>query len=55
MVGIIEHRVRSTIGIHIRTVVIIIYINDVINVCPEGCSIKMFANDTLIYTKIVRN
>jgi len=27
----------------------IIYINDIIEVCPEGCNIKMFADDTLIY------
>jgi len=27
----------------------IIYINDIIKVCPEGCNIKMFADDTLIY------
>lgn len=27
----------------------IIYINDIIKVCPEGCSIKMFADDTLVY------
>lgn len=26
----------------------IIYINDIINVCPEECSIKMFADDTII-------
>ncbi|XP_011693473.1 PREDICTED: uncharacterized protein LOC105453329 [Wasmannia auropunctata] len=27
----------------------IIYINDIIKVCPEGCNIKMFADDMLIY------
>lgn len=27
----------------------IIYINDIIKICPEGYSIKMFADDTLIY------
>jgi len=27
----------------------IIYINDIIKVCPEGCNIKMFADDTLVY------
>jgi len=27
----------------------IVYINDIIKICPEGCSIKMFADDTLIY------
>lgn len=27
----------------------IIYINDIVNLCPEGCSIKMFADDTVIY------
>lgn len=27
----------------------IIYINNIIKVCPEECSIKMFADDTLIY------
>ena len=27
----------------------ILYINDIIKVCPEGCSIKIFADDTLIY------
>lgn len=27
----------------------IVYINDIIKTCPEGCSIKMFADDTLIY------
>ena len=27
----------------------IIYINDIIKVCPEECKIKMFADDTLIY------
>lgn len=27
----------------------IVYINDIIKICPEGCSIKMFAYDPLIY------
>lgn len=27
----------------------IMYINDITNTCPEECSIKMFADDTLIY------
>ena len=27
----------------------IIYINDLVKVCPEDCNIKMFADDTLIY------
>lgn len=27
----------------------IVYINDIIKICPEGCNIKMFADDTLIY------
>jgi len=27
----------------------ILYINDIIEVCPVGCNIKMFADDTLIY------
>lgn len=27
----------------------IIYINDIVNLCPEECSIKMFADDTVIY------
>jgi len=28
----------------------IVYINDIIKVCPpEGCRIKMFADDMLIY------
>lgn len=27
----------------------IIYINDIIEACPENCKIKIFANDTLIY------
>lgn len=27
----------------------IIYINDIIKICPEGYNIKMFADDTLIY------
>lgn len=27
----------------------IVYINDIIKACPEGCNIKMFADDTLIY------
>lgn len=27
----------------------IIYINDVVKACPEGCNIKMFADDTLVY------
>lgn len=28
-----------------------IYINDMVQICPEGCNIKMFADDTLIYVK----
>lgn len=28
-----------------------IYINDMVEICPEGCKIKMFADDTLIYVK----
>jgi len=27
----------------------ILYINNIIEVCPDGCNIKMFADDTLIY------
>jgi len=27
----------------------IVYINGIIKVCTEGCNIKMFADDTLIY------
>lgn len=27
----------------------IVYINDIIEICPEECNIKMFADDTLIY------
>jgi len=27
----------------------IVYINNIIKVCPERCSIKIFADDTLIY------
>jgi len=27
----------------------IVYINNIIKVCSEGCSIKVFADDTLIY------
>lgn len=27
----------------------IIYINDIVDICPEDCAVKMFADDTLIY------
>jgi len=27
----------------------IVYINDIIRICPEKCSIKIFADDTLKY------
>jgi hypothetical protein len=27
----------------------IIYINDIVGVCPNECTIKLFADDTLIY------
>jgi len=33
----------------LRSLLFIIYIIDIIKICPEGCSIKIFANDTLIY------
>ena len=29
----------------------ILYVNDIIKVCPEECKIKMFADDTLIYVE----
>lgn len=28
-----------------------IYINDIVQICPEECNIKMFADDTIIYVK----
>jgi len=28
-----------------------IYINDIVQICPEECDIKMFADDTIIYVK----
>lgn len=28
-----------------------IYINDIVQICPENSSIKMFADDTIIYVK----
>lgn len=27
----------------------VVYINDIVKMCPEGCNIKMFADDTLVY------
>jgi hypothetical protein len=50
VVKIIDHEIWSTAGVSVRAFVIYyIYINDIIKVCPEGCRIKMFADDTLIY------
>lgn len=28
-----------------------IYINDIVQICPEECNIKMFADDTIIYVR----
>jgi len=28
-----------------------IYINNIVQICPEECNIKMFADDTIIYVK----
>lgn len=28
-----------------------LYINDIVQICPEECSIKMFADDTITYIK----
>jgi len=33
----------------VGSLLFIIYINDIIKVCLEGCSIRMFEDDTLIY------
>jgi len=36
-------------GSVLKPLLFIVYINDIIEVCPEGCNIKKFADDTLIY------
>jgi len=36
-------------GFVLSSLLFIIYINDMIKICPEECNIKIFADDTLIY------
>jgi len=36
-------------GSVLGSLLFIVYIKDIIQVCPEGCNIKMFADDTPIY------
>jgi len=38
---------RSVLGPLLFT----IYVNDIVQICPKECNIKMFADDTIIYRK----
>jgi len=38
-------------GSVLRPLLFTLYINDIVQICPEGCSIKMFADDTIVYVR----
>ena len=47
--GIIKTKCGVPQGSVLGPLLFNVYINDIVDVCPEDCKIKMFADDTLVY------